>query len=92
MLEKKMKRITDEDIIKHSLSSKEFTNLNIRLLDSDTRIEEGDRFEVIFRGIKEEIPKVELVGNTMNVEQNIDESEDYIYKLNHRYDLGVDGS
>ena len=54
MLEKKMKRITDEDIIKHSLSSKEFTNLNIRLLDSDTRIEEGDRFEVIFRGIKEE--------------------------------------
>ena len=40
MLEKKMKRITDEDIIKHSLSSKEFTNLNIRLLDSDTRIEE----------------------------------------------------
>lgn len=90
MLEKKMKRITDEDIIKHSLSSKEFTNLNIRLLDSDTRIEEGDRFEVIFRGIKEEIPKVELVGNTMNVEQNIDESEDYIYKLNHRYDLGVE--
>ena len=84
MLEKKMKRITDEDIIKHSLSSKEFTNLNIRLLDSDTRIEEGDRFEVIFRGIKEEIPKVELVGNTMNVEQNIDESEDYIYKLNHQ--------
>ncbi|MDE7056152.1 MAG: hypothetical protein K2O64_02750, partial [Lactobacillus sp.] len=75
MLEKKLKRITDEDIIKHSLSSKEFTNLNIRLLDSDTRIEEGERFEVIFRGIKEEIPEVELVGNTMNVEQNIDESE-----------------
>ncbi|MGQ5708956.1 DUF4097 family beta strand repeat-containing protein [Lactobacillus sp. PSON] len=89
MVHAKTRRITDEDIIKKSLTTESFDSLNIRLLSSDIRIENGDRFEVIYKGIKEEMPKVELVGDIMNIEQNNREEINVTYDLNHRYDLGV---
>lgn len=89
MLHEKTRRITDEDIKKKSLTSESFDSLNIRLLTSDVRIEKGDRYEVIFKGVKEEMPKVKLVGDIMNVEQDSKKDESLVFDLNHRYDLGV---